>query len=492
MSLFLFFFGFIIFSSAKWIIRKFGQVTYEQIMFHLNMPFHSEIRIILSYFQNTFMTGIIITLLLYVLFSQKYHLKYKKLEKIRTYIYQKSLFLNILYFIFCVAYFCVRMNVWTMVTYHRHKRIVSNFYEQNYVIPQKTHIAFQNTPRNLIIIFMESIESTFAKTDFQNYFGEDLIPHLHLLANQNINFSDTNDLGGAYLVDGTQWTQAALFAKTCGAPIQLPIREANFFNPKYDFYPNAWCLYDILRQQNYNESFIIGTNGEFAGMNRFIKTHGDQHFFDAQYFHRSVNKLLYKKRRKDISDEKLFTYAKDELTYLAKQQKPFVVTLMTIDTHFGTQEFSETNCKYLYGNDKNLKNVVTCADLQIADFVKWIQNQPFYENTTIVLLGDHLMMNNSLTSEMRRRPLNIFINSAIPASKTNNRIFTPFDIYPTILESMGAQIEGHRLGLGTSLFSNIPTLTEGTFSIEDMNTEIRKSSKIYDWLLYGKKTDDLR
>lgn len=492
MSLFVFFCGFIIFSSAKWIVRKFGQVTYEQIMFHLNMPFDSEIRIILSYFQNTFMTGIILSLVLYILFSQKYHLKFKKIENIRTYIYRKSLPLSLLYLMFCIVYFCIRMNVWTMITYHNHKRIVSNFYEQNYVIPQKTPIIFPDKPRNLVIVFMESIESTFAKTDSQNYFGEDLIPHLHALANQNINFSNTTDIGGAYLVDGTQWTQAALFAKTCGAPIQLPIREANFFNPKYDFYPNAWCVYDILRQQNYNESFMIGSNGEFAGMNRFVKTHGHQRFFDAQYFHRSVNKLWYKKRRRDISDEQLLLHAKEELNFLSKQDKPFVFTLMTLDTHFGTQEFSEKECKYLYGHEKNLKNVVTCADLQITNFVKWLQAQPFYENTTIVLLGDHLMMNSSLTPEMKRQPLNIFINSVIPANNKNNRTFTSFDIYPTMLESMGAKIEGHRLGLGTSLFSDIPTLTESTFSIEQMNTEIRKSSKIYDWLLYGDKNDDLR
>ena len=30
------FLGYMLFSSANWVIRKFGEVTYEQIMFHLN------------------------------------------------------------------------------------------------------------------------------------------------------------------------------------------------------------------------------------------------------------------------------------------------------------------------------------------------------------------------------------------------------------------------------------------------------------------------
>ena len=487
MPLIIFFGGFILFSSANWIIRKFGPVTYEQIMFHLNMPFDSEIRLMISYFQNTFMTAAIIALVLWLLFTPRYHLKSRLLEPIRAFVYRHRILLSLLWLVFCIVYFCVRMNVWTMINYRHYKREVSNFYEQYYVIPQEVQIEFPTQKRNLIIIFMESMESTFAQTPLHDYYHVDLIPELHKLADNNINFSHTDYLGGAILIDGTQWTQAALFAKTCGAPIQLPLAEENFFNPKYDFYPNAWCIYDILRQQGYNESFMIGSNGEFGGMNRFVETHGNQHFMDTLYFTRDMSKFSYKKRRRNISDEKLFEYAKEELGRLSQQETPFVFTLMTLDTHFGTQDFSDTFCNRQYGDDNNLQNVVSCADLQIGKFVRWLQQQPFYGNTTVVLLGDHLMMNNSLTEDMQRYPLNIFLNTSVAALNTKNRTFTPFDIYPTMLESIGAQINGHRLGFGTSLFSDTPTLTENEISVKEMNTEIRKSNKIYDWLLYGKQ-----
>ena len=489
MPLFIFFGGFILFSSANWIIRKYGPVTYEQIIFHLNMPFASEIKIIISYLQNTVMTGAIIALILWLLFSKKYSVRFKKIQKIRDFIYDHRWFLCLMWLIFSIVYFCVRMNVWTMLTYRQHKREVSNFYEQYYVVPQQTQIDFPQQPRNLVIIFMESIESTFAQTPEHDYFNTDLIPELHALADQNINFSNSAYLGGSTPIDGTQWTQAGLFAQTCGVPIQLPMREANFFQPKSDFYPNAWCLYDILRQQGYNESFMIGSNGEFGGMDRFVKTHGNQRFFDTLYFTRDLSRFSYKERRKNMPDEKLFPLAQEELMRLASLNTPFVFTLMTLDTHFGTQEFSDTHCERLYGEEQNMENVVSCASRQIGNFVAWLQQQPFYENTSVVLLGDHIMMNNSLTTEMKRYPLNIFINSAVAATNSKNRTFTPFDIYPTIMESTGAVINGHRLGLGTSLFADIPTLTEDKFSVKEMNREIRKSSKIYDWLLYGKELD---
>ena len=486
LALLIFFCGFMIFSTANWIIHKFGVVTYEQIIFHLNMPFDSETRLMLSYFKNTLMTGLIVALVLFLLFWRKYKFHIRLIDKLRDFIYSHRLIISLVWLLFCLVWFFVRMNVWTMINYRSIKSETSNFYEQNYIVPQHTKITFPKHKRNLILLFMESMEATYAKTPKHNYFDADLIPELHHLAQQNINFSDNEYIGGSYPIDGTQWTQAGLFAQTCGAPIQLPIDDANFFHPKESFYPNAWCLYDILKQKGYEESFLIGSNGEFAGMNRFVETHGRQKLLDIMYYSkRDGIKVSFEKTTK-LPDKQLFVYAKEELSNLAAQNKPFVFTFMTLDTHYGTAKFADDICERKYGADNNIKNVVSCSSYQIGEFIDWLKQQPYYQDTVVVMLGDHLTMNEFFTSEMDRKVLNIFINSPIGADRTKNRIFTSFDIYPTIIESLGAKISGHRLGLGTSLFSDVPTLTESKMSIEEMDTAVRKSSKLYDWLLYGK------
>ena len=124
--------------------------------------------------------------------------------------------------------------------------------------------------------------------------------------------------------------------------------------------------------------------------------------------------------------------------------------------------------------------------IKVVEFVDWLKTQDFYEKSVVVIVGDHLTMNNRFTKEMDRKPINIFLNTPVAAVNTKNRIFTPFDIYPSIVESLGAKIDGHRLGLGTSLFSDLPTLTEGKMTVEEMDVNVRKKSKIYDWMLYGK------
>ena len=203
------------------------------------------------------------------------------------------------------------------------------------------------------------------------------------------------------------------------------------------------------------------------------------------YSERDGIKVSFEKTTK-LPDEQLFVYAKEELENLKKQPKPFVFTLMTLDTHYGTAKFSDNKCERKFGPHNNIENVVSCADKQIAEFVSWLKTQDFYKDSVVVIVGDHLTMNNRFTKDMDRKPINIFMNTPVAAVNTTNRVFTPFDIYPTIIESLGAKIEGHRLGLGTSLFSDLPTLTEGKLTIEDVDVNVRKKSKVYDWMLYGK------
>ena len=66
-----------------------------------------------------------------------------------------------------------------------------------------------------------------------------------------------------------------------------------------------------------------------------------------------------------------------------------------------------------------------------------------------------------------------FVNSAVQQDNTAGRIYTQLDIMPTTLAAMGYEIEGNRLGLGTNLFSGVPTLAE-SLGFEKLNEEMGK------------------
>ena len=85
-------------------------------------------------------------------------------------------------------------------------------------------------------------------------------------------------------------------------------------------------------------------------------------------------------------DEKLIAYAKEELQMLAEGNEPFNFTMLTADTHF-TDGYLCPRCEQRY--EEQYSNVIACSSRMIAEFVSWILQQEFYENTTIIIAGDH-------------------------------------------------------------------------------------------------------
>jgi phosphoglycerol transferase len=118
----------------------------------------------------------------------------------------------------------------------------------------------------------------------------------------------------------------------------------------------------------------------------------------------------------------------------------------------------------------------------VYEFVTWIQQQDFYENTTIIISGDHLTMDpeilESLDENYTRTIYNCIINSAVKPVQEKNRQFGAFDMFPTTLAAMGVEIQGNRLAMGTNLFSAEKTLTE-KYGQAFLNDELQKNSEFY-------------
>ena len=177
-----------------------------------------------------------------------------------------------------------------------------------------------------------------------------------------------------------------------------------------------------------------------------------------------------------FEDKKLFEYSKEKLTELSRTKKPFNLTLLTVDTH-PTGGYLDETCEAPY--DKNIENVITCSDGMIIDFINWIKEQDFYDNTTVIITGDHLNMDSSfLGSTDGRYVYNAILNSSVQPINSKNRKATSFDMFPTTLASMGVEIEGDKLGLGVNLFSSKKTLSEEV-GLSKINEELEKKSSFY-------------
>ena len=476
LSLVIVFLGYMLVSTANWVLHKFGNVTYEQVMFHLNVPLDAETKLIHSYLQNTVMMASIITIALYIIMLKTSP--------------RKCLMFSILFLIVSLTISWNRLEVGKIIAEYQNQKIMGNFYEQHYVDPHQVKITAPNTKRNLIMIFAESMESTYAN---EKYFGHNLIPELSQIAVENTHFSHNAQLGGFQNIKGAKYTQASMVSQLCAIPLRLPVKAARY-RPVNGFLPGALCLSDILAKDGYIQSFMIGMTRLFSGTDKYLETHGNPKILDWDFYSERdhLPKNTDHKRKRVVRDINLFKYAKEEISLLSAEEKPFAFTIMTLDTHFGNEHFENKVCRAIYHDDniadeENFKNVVSCSSMQIANFVEWIKQQPFYNQTEIVIVGDHLTMSHTIFNDkMDRTVYDVYMNPAIKDKTfTQNRLFTALDTLPTLLEGLGYKIAGHKLGLGVSLFSGEKTLLEQGITVDKLNEELDKQSAVYNKLLYG-------
>ncbi len=359
---------------------------------------------------------------------------------------------------------------------------VSTFIDDNYVDPRNVELTFPEQKRNLIYIFLESMEDTYGDTENGGGFEENVIPELTSLARKNEDFSgkDTT-LNGGYCMPGATWTMGAMFGQTSGLPLNISI-DGNAMDTQEKFFPEIITIGDILESAGYTQTLMMGSDATFGGRRNYFSQHGNYNIKDYNY---AIEQGWIPEDYKvwwGYEDQKLFTYAKKELQELASGDQPFNLTLLTVDTHF-EDGYPCKICSDTYG-DNQYANVMACSSRQVSEFVKWIQQQDFYSNTTIVVTGDHLTMDSDfcdgVDDNYKRKVYTAYIN-ADATSVSAKREYTTYDNFPTTLAALGVQIEGDRLGLGTNLFSSIQTLVE-RYGYETEQKELQKKSDLIDKL----------
>lgn len=379
-----------------------------------------------------------------------------------------------------------------VVGYIRSLTQKSQLFEERFVEPDSVTLIFPEKKKNLVYIYLESMENTVASRNGGGQVESSIIPELEALALDPANISFSNlerGLGGALPATGTTWTVAALVAQSSGMPLKQSLvgQDRNSMGIYKQFLPGARTLGDILKDAGYNQSFIMGSNSEFGGRDKLLTQHGEYLIQDTRYAkeHQMIDPDYHVWW--GYEDKKLFDFAKDELTRLSQLDAPFNVQLLTVDTHF-TDGYLDATCPTPY--QKKYDNVFSCSSKRVSDFIAWIREQEFADNTTVVVSGDHLGMQTSYYDdiitdpEYQRTIYNLFINSSVEPQKSSERLFSTFDMFPSTLAAMGVKIAGDRLGLGVNLFSDQQTLVERYGNINVLNDELGKYSEYYEKHLF--------
>lgn len=458
--------------STRWMFRTWTNLSMDELVYHLTAPLEgTNTDMIQDYCRKCAVPAIIFLCAVIIIYAQK------KNETVFTRRMTVAGLVGAVVIIGATA--GITWKKLDAGDYMKGQSTYSTFINKNYVDPADVNIEFPEKKKNLIYIFLESMEMTYADEKVGGAFEENIIPELTELSKKNENFSgDSDELNGGIPMPGTTWTMGAMFGQTSGLPLNISIDD-NAMDTQESFFPGIITLGDILHEEGYSQTLLIGSDATFGGRKLYFTDHGQYDILDYEYAVK--NKMIPEDYKVwwGYEDEKLFGFAKEKLLELSKQDNPFNLTMLTVDTHFEDGYVCEL-CPDTFGNNQ-YANVMACSSKQMKKFIDWIQEQDFADDTTIVISGDHLTMDSDFCDDVKksyqRKVYTTYINSSAQKETDNKRTYTTFDAFPTTLAALGANIEGNRLGLGTNLYSSTQTLSE-RYGVEKEKSELKKKSKL--------------
>ena len=349
----------------------------------------------------------------------------------------------------------------------------SELYRNHYVNPDSIQISSEK-PKNLIVILLESMETNFAQ----------YTPEINSLEKEHVNF-----VPGGESVSGTSWTIAGITGKLCGIPLNMPMGIGEYLGKLPTYLPGAKCLMNVLADKRYNQVYMQGSSGDFTQKRTFWTVHGNVAVHDIEYFKKTGKIPNDYYVFWGFEDRKLYQFAQKELDSLSKLNAPFALYMLTIDTHQPEGYVDNTCAKEFESVEGKLPKAIRCSSKQLYDFIIWAKQQPWYENTVISVMGDHTMPMLSPKAGIPKTDslywTNFMINSSVQLP-TMPRKYSSLDMFPTLLESMGFELESRGIALGRSLFSDSLTMLE-IYGRQTLDSLLRERSIQYDKFLFGEK-----
>lgn len=339
---------------------------------------------------------------------------------------------------------------------------ILEYVENNYTAPNEEYFGMAED-RNVIYLEMESfqqflVDYHMAAEDGQTY---EVTPFLNDLYHSDQTFSFSNffhQTGQGKTSDAELLAENSLFGLPQGSAFSLYGSENTFHS-----------FSSILEEtKDYTTSVFHGNTGTFWNRNDTYQSFNIDYFFDSNYYDMTRPNSTGEYGLKD----KLFY--KDSVQYLEQLPQPFYAKMMPVTHHFPYPLSEEdANIPLATSDDSTINNffvTANYADEAMAEFFNYLQNSGIYENSIIVMYGDHYGIsdarNESLAPLLGKDPetWNEYDNTMLQRvpflihipGMSEGRVIDDYsgqeDIMPTVLHLLGIDTSDYVM-MGSDLFS---------------------------------------
>ncbi|MEK3807962.1 LTA synthase family protein [Metabacillus sp. SLBN-84] len=342
---------------------------------------------------------------------------------------------------------------------------IENYVKANKKEPNKDMFGIAKD-RNVILVSLESTQS-FVINETIN--GKEITPFLNDFIGESYNFENFyHQTGQGKTSDSEFIVENSLY------PLG---RGAVFFTNSNNEYAAAP---ELLKEQGYYSAVFHANNKSFWNRDIMYQTLGYDRFFDVNdYEVNEENSVGW-----GLKDKEFFEQSVDHMKELPQ---PFYSKHITLTNHFPFELNEEDKMVDEFNsNSKTLNNyfpTVRYQDEALKHFIQKLKDEGLYENSIIVLYGDHYGISENHNAAMgeflgkevtpydeiqlQRVPFVIHIPGVTDQNpKTISDVSGQIDIRPTLMHLLGVETKDE-IEFGKDLFSKdklpFTVLRDGSF-----------------------------
>lgn len=372
---------------------------------------------------------------------------------------------------------------------------VAEYVKGHYAKPNDQYFGLAKG-RNVIYIHLESTQQFLIdyKLKDENGVEHEVMPFINSLYHSNSTFSFSNffhQVKAGKTSDAETLFENSLFGLNQGA-LFTQLGGKNTFEAA----PN------ILKQtQGYTSAVFHGNSGTFWNRNETYKHLGYDYFFDASYYNVTEdNSFQY-----GLNDKPFF---QQSVKYLEHLQQPFYTKFIAVSNHYPYSQLSgdETGFPLAQTKDETINSYFSTAnymDTAVHEFFDYLKQSGLYDNSIIILYGDHYGISNARNKELAqllgkdRETWSNFDNAQVQRvpymihipGMTQGKIIDTYggqvDALPTLLHLLGVDTQNY-IQLGQDLFSpdhkQLVAFRDGDF--------VTPNYTYYGGVLYDNKTGE--
>lgn len=313
--------------------------------------------------------------------------------------------------------------------------------------------------RNVIIIQMESFQNFLVGLSID---GQEITPNLNALAKESLYFPHFyQQVGQGNTSDAEFVVNSSYYIPLRGAASQV---YADYQVPS---------LAKLLDKYGYNTTTFHTNKVEFWNRKEMYAALGFDKYYDMDFFG-NEDAIAF-----SASDEVLYKKTSEELKSLQDTEKPFYAQVISMSAH---HPYHLPEDKYKIELPTRYENTLVgdyiraqnYADYELGTFIKQLKDNGVWDNSLIVLYGDHLGLplysldkdDLALMKEIFGRDytqadmLNIPLIIAAPGAVNGARIDQlggQSDIVPTVASLLGVSMDGY-IHFGQDLLNGHPNL----------------------------------